>query len=90
MPKRRTLDLSPQQCQELTYHRDHDPRPYVRERCAALLKIAQGQSAHSVAQHGLLRRRDPDTVYNWLDIYEAEGLKGLIARQHGGYRRGCL
>jgi transposase len=43
-----------------------------------------------VSQHGLLQKRNPDTVYNWLNIYETEGLAGLIARQHGGYRRGSL
>ena len=35
MPKRRTLVLSPEQEAELIAHRDHDKRPYLRERCAA-------------------------------------------------------
>ena len=86
----RTLSLNEQQQQELIQHRDHDPRPYVRERCAALLKIAAGQSPHAVAQHGLLKPRDPDTVYQWLRFYEEEGLPGLVHRAHGGPRRGCL
>jgi hypothetical protein len=55
-----------------------------------MLKIAGGQSPHYVALQGLLKRRQPDTVYQWLDWYEAEGLAGLIAHQQGGYRRGCL
>ncbi len=62
MPRRRTLPLTESQHQELVHHRDHDPRPYVRERCAALVKIADGQSPHAVARHGLLKPRDPDTV----------------------------
>ena len=90
MAQRRRLTLTEEQQQELIHHRDHDSRPYVRERCAALLKIADGQAAHWVAKHGLLKRRDPDAVYNWLNIYEAEGLAGLIAHQHGGSRRGHL
>ncbi len=90
MAQRRTLTLTEEQQQELIHHRDHDRRPYVRERCAALLKIAGGQAAHWVAKHGLLKRRDPDAVYNWLNMYEAEGLAGLIAHQHGGPRRGYL
>ena len=49
MPLRRTLDLTDSQRQDLLHYRDHDPRPYVRERCAALLKIAAGQSPHAVA-----------------------------------------
>jgi hypothetical protein len=90
MARRRTLILTPAARRDLVAHRDHDPRPYVRERCAALLKIADGLSPHAVAQHGLLQPRDPDTVYGWLSHYQAEGLAGLLARQHGGRRRGYL
>jgi len=90
MYQRRTLALSDDERAELLYHRDHGPKPYVRERCAAVLKIAEGHSPYAVANAGLLRPRDPDTVYAWLDHYQAEGLPGLLAHQHGGNRRGCL
>ena len=90
MSQRRTLALTAAQRQQLLHHRDHDPRPYVRERCAALLKVAEGCSPRAVARHGLLRPRDPDTVYTWLDRFQAEGLPGLLAHQHGGDRRGHL
>lgn len=83
---RRALSLTEEQRQELLGLRDHDPRPYVRERGAAILKIAEGQSPHRVAKHGLLKPRDPDTVYAWLDGYQAEGVAGLIARPQGGWR----
>lgn len=86
----RTLELSDQQRHQLLQHRDRDPRPYVRERCAALLKIADGASAYAVARSGLPRPRDPDTLYAWLDHYEHQGLPGLLAHQHGGPRRRCL
>ena len=87
MVRRRTLTLTAAQRQELGRHRDHDPRPFARERCAALLKIADGQSPHRVARQGLLRPRDPDTLYGWLACYAREGLAGLLARRHGGPRR---
>lgn len=87
MPQRRTLSLNETQRQELLHHRDHDPRPSVRERCAALLKIAAGQSPHAVARQGLLKRRDPDTVYAWLNWYEREGLRSVLSFQHGGAHR---
>ena len=90
MAQRRKLTVSAEQREALVAHRDHDPHPYVRERCAALVKIADGMSPHAVAQRGLVKARDPDTVYGWLAAYEAEGLAGVIARQHGGARRGCL
>ena len=87
MASRRTVELSWEQRQELEAQRDHDPRPYVRERCAAVLKIAEGQAAYWVARRGLLKVRDPDTVYSWLAHYQADGLAGLLAYPHGGNRR---
>jgi len=90
MPARRTLLLSQEQRSLLVQHRDHDSRPYVRERAAALLKVADGISPHAVARKGLLRPRDPDTIYAWLDRYQQNGLAGLLAHQQGGYRRHCL
>ena len=82
----RRISLTEEQRQELVRLRDHDPRPYVRERGAAVLKSAEGQSPHRVAQSGLLKPRDPDTIYAWLDRYEAEGVAGLTAHPHGGSR----
>jgi transposase len=90
MAARQTVTLDQPQSDALVAARDHDPRPYVRERCAAILKIAAGASPHAVARTGLLKSRDPDTVYAWLDAYRRQGLAGLAARQHGGYRRGRL
>jgi winged helix-turn helix protein len=84
--KQRTVKLSSCERNELIEHRNHDPRPDVRERCAAVLKVADGQSPHAVAQQGLLRPRDPDTVYGWLDRYEQEGIDGLLSGRQGGSR----
>lgn len=77
MPKRRHLELTEEERKELVAIRDHHAKPYVREKAAGLLKIADGISAHAVALSGLLRRRDPDSVYGWLNEYEAEGIEGL-------------
>ena len=90
MAARRTLALKTRQREELEEYRDHDARPYMRERCGALLKIAGGQTPHAVARQGLLKPRDPDTLYGWLRIYEEAGVSGLVDHQHGGKRRGCL
>ena len=84
MPQPRTLELTPAQRQELLQARQHHHKAYVRERAAALLKINQGLAPHAVARHGLLKARDPDTVYAWLDRYEAEGLQGLLVRKGRG------
>lgn len=90
MATRRTLRLETREQRGLEHYRDHDTRPYVRERCGALLKIAQGETPHAVARQGSLKPRDPDTLYDWLEIYEAEGVAGLVAHQHGGKRRRSL
>jgi hypothetical protein len=90
MATRRTLTLKAKQRLELEHYRDQDPHPYVRERCGALLKIAEGSAPYAVATQGLLQPRDPDTVYAWLRRYETEGLEGLVAHQHGGNHRRAL
>jgi hypothetical protein len=90
MPRRRTVTLTDEQRQQLLHHRDHNPRPDLRERCAALLKIADGQSPYAVARRGLLRPRDPDTLYRWLAYFAAEGVAGLLGHRNGGVRRRCL
>jgi hypothetical protein len=87
MARRLELLTDDAQHQELVQARDHDPRPYVRERAAAMLKIAEGEAAYRVAKHGLLKERDPDTLYAWLRVYQAYGLAGLVAHQQGGARR---
>ena len=90
MATRRTLRLKTREQRELEHYRDHDARPYVRERCGAVLKIAAGATPHAVARQGLLKLRDPDTLYGWLKVYEDEGAAGLLAHQHGGERRRSL
>jgi transposase len=53
------------------------PKPYLRERAAAILKVADGLVASQVARTGLLGPRDPDTVYGWLKRFEQAGVAGL-------------
>ena len=83
---RRTLSLTADQRQGLTDLVRHHPKPYVRERAAALLKIADGAVPAQVAATGVLQPRDPDTIYAWLDRYEAKGLAGLLIRPGRGRR----
>lgn len=84
MPELRRLYLTRAQRQELPDVRDHAPAPYVRERAAALLKIADGHVLKHVARHGLLRPCDKETVSGWLDRYQAGGAAGLCARPGRG------
>ena len=81
MPQPLKLILAPDQQESLERMRATDPRPYVRERAAALLKIADvehPQSARQVARSGLLKPREPDTVYAWVRRFQAHGVAGLL------------
>ena len=74
---RREVHLTAEQREQLERVLRQDPKPYRRERAAAILQVADGKAALQVAIGGLLVRRDPDTVYGWLDRFEERGIAGL-------------
>lgn len=80
----RQLALTAADRQALLYLRDRGLHAYLRERAAALLKVADGQPAAVVARSGLLRPRQPDTVYAWLNRFAATGIAGLRVRPGRG------
>lgn len=84
MPKPLRLVLSEKQVLELKHLRDHDPEPHLREKAAALLKIGDGQSGRAVALHGLYKHRRPDTIYEWVRRYQADGIAGLPVKPGRG------
>jgi hypothetical protein len=90
MVQKRTRELKETEREALVEHSDHDANPQIRERSAALLKIAAGQSAYAVARQGLLKPRDPDTVYERLDWYEQD-VTPTVGRCHASGPRltGC-
>lgn len=77
MPGRLKLELTETQRAELEDLRDHSSRPYLRERAAALLKIAEGLSGREVARNRLNQVHWQDTIYEWVKRYQSEGLEGL-------------
>lgn len=80
----RQILLSSSQRQELIRLRDTAEKPYLRERAAAILKVADGTPAAVVARQGLLRQRKPDTIYDWLNRFHDEGVAGLCIRPGRG------
>src|SRR2546428_9529778 len=85
MPKRLEITLSQQQRAELLQARDHHSKAYVREKAAAILKIADERlPALQVASHRLLKRRDDNTVRSWLRRYLQGGLAGLLVQKGRG------
>ena len=77
MPRIIRIELSESQKQELKQTRDHAQEAYLRERAAAILKIAEGQTITEVAAQGLLKSRKHETLRDWLKRYQQAGLKGL-------------
>ena len=86
MPPPLQLTLTDAQQHELTDLRDHHPKAYIRERAAAILKVADGWPVSHVAAYGLLKRHREETVSHWLDRYQALGLAGLRIRKGRGRR----
>jgi len=86
MVQARQLMLTEEQYQDLLDCREHHPKASMREKAAAILKVAAGQSVRQVAAHGLLRSRQPKPVGRWLDRYLAEGRAGLLVG-HGRGRK---
>jgi hypothetical protein len=85
MPKRLEMSLSEDQRTELQEARDHHPKAYMREKAAAILKIAEERlPALEVAAHRLLKRRDDNTVRSWLTRYLQAGLTGLLVQPGRG------
>lgn len=82
------IPLTPEERQELETVRDTHAKPYMRERCAAILKIANGQTGNQVALEGLYKPRKSDTVYEWVHRYQSEGLDGLSIRKGRGRKAG--
>jgi transposase len=77
MPAKLKLELSQIEIRELEELRDHAVKPYLRERAAAILKIARGNSGREIALHGLLKPHWQDTIYEWVRRYLAKGIAGL-------------
>lgn len=81
---RYALQLSEAERQVLEQTRDHDPKPYMREHAAAILKVASGAGIKHVALYGLLRPHHPDSVRAWIRRFRAEGIAGLRVRPGTG------
>ena len=75
---RLTADIITYLCSVIALRRWNLRQRFTRE------EIADGLVAVEVARQGLLKPRDPDTVYSWLHRYEAEGLDGLRIRDGRG------
>jgi hypothetical protein len=84
MPKRLIPQVTNEQKTVLEDLLHHSPKPYLRERASAILKLAQTQTASEIAASGLLRKRHRETVATWFHRFQSEGIKGLEIRAGRG------
>ncbi|MEO8392586.1 MAG: hypothetical protein ABI700_06305 [Chloroflexota bacterium] len=84
MPRVHRLILNEAERSTLEEMREHHPKAYLRERAAALLKVEAGASIQAVAERGLLRRREWETVGAWVKRYEQHGIGGLYMHKGRG------
>ncbi len=77
MAQPRCIHLTAEQAEELQRVRDHHKKAYMRERAAAILKVASGLSMLQVALHGLHKPRRYETISEWISRYECGGVEGL-------------
>lgn len=78
------IELTHEEQAELIRIRDQHALAYVRERAAAILKVAAGQQGQEVAARGLLKERHRTTVSGWVHQYKREGVKGLVVKPGRG------
>jgi hypothetical protein len=64
---------------DLGMQRANHPRQEVRDRCDAILLLAEGQSPESVAERRLSQRYTLDELATWVDCFNSRGVEGLIA-----------
>jgi len=84
MPSPLTLRLTTEQRRDLEHARAHHAKPHIREKAAALLKVADGASARQVAAFGLLTQRRHQTISRWVERFLGGGLAGLNVRKGRG------
>jgi hypothetical protein len=84
MPKRIKVELKAEQQRELEQVRDRHAKPYMRQRAAAVLKVAAGQTLTTVGETGLLQRHEPETVHGWIKSYLEHGLQGWAIKSGRG------
>jgi len=78
------VQWTPEQHAQLEQACRHHPKPHVREKCSALLKLAQGHSALTIAAEELLTPHAQDTLTDWVKRFQQKGLEGLQVRSGRG------
>jgi hypothetical protein len=81
--RRLTLEITAKAKLELEKAVRTHPKPYIRERAFALLKVAEGLLIEEVAAL-LPLGRQPRSVSGWVKRYKEKGFEGLLKSPGGG------
>jgi hypothetical protein len=81
MPLRKSYTpwLTVGQQADLGMQRANHPRQEVRDRCHAILLLAEGQSPEWVAERGLSQPYSLDELAAWVECFNSKGVEGLTA-----------
>ena len=81
--RRLTLEITAKAREELEKSLRTHPKPYIRERSFALLKVAEGFLIEDVAAL-LPLKRQPRVVSGWVNRYKEKGFSGLLKSPGSG------
>ncbi len=83
MPKRYKVELTEPEKQKLEGWVKNPPRPYLRERARAILKVSQGETIQATAEK-LRVRVHRNAVSEWVKRFLSDRLDGLKIRRGRG------
>ena len=83
MPKRYYIELSDEEREQLERWTRNPPKPYLRYRAQAILRVADGQPIYKVAA-SLRIKVHRNTVSEWVRRFLAAGIEGLKIRPGRG------
>jgi len=83
MPKRYKIELTKPEQEKLEGWVKNPPRPYLRERARAILKISQGETIQAVAEK-LRVRVHRNAVSEWVKRFLSSGSEGLKIKRGRG------
>lgn len=83
MPKRYQIMLTEPERQKLENWVKNPPRPYLRERARAILKVSEGETIQATAQT-LRVRIHRNAVSEWVQRFLSQGLEGLKVKAGRG------
>ena len=83
MPKRYKFELTKQEEEKLEGWVKNPPRPYLRERARAILKVSQGATIQTTAEK-LRVRVHRNAVSEWVKRFLSDRLAGLKIKKGRG------